>query len=230
MWSGSARPNQALQRTAYHKLVVRLRRWLPPPLSWVVRPRRHHGPPGRSGGSAARPRRPPPRASGTRPPRPAKPVGAGGRDGTRSVGVGVGLVQVIARRRVAGVAPAEPGAAADGVSGGGFTARFAVAAAAELSRSALMARRAAAPFGRFDGAVPSLAVTRLPARGPDGPRSPVGAGGRAGARSASVGLGRARQMHRGVWPGSPRPNQALQRTAYQEAVVRLRGWLPPPLS
>ena len=105
-----------------------------------------------------------------------------------------------------------------------------IPAAGELGRSALRAPRAIEAFGRSGGAAPWLAVTRLPARGSQGRRSPGGASGRDGPRSADVGWARVRRSDGGARPSTARPNQALQRTAYHEAVVRHGSRLPPPLS
>ena len=136
---------------------------------------------------------------------------------------------MVARPRCGPDAPAEPGAAADRDSSAGSTAPQVVSAAAELSRSAFAAPKAAGACGRFGRAFPKAAVTRLRHAAPrpakpcrrGRPRSDTkrsrwdraGAGGRAAVRS-----------------GSPRPNQALQRTAYHEAVLRPGRWFPPPLS
>ena len=145
----------------------------------------------RSGGSAGRSRRLRSRASGTRPRRPAKPVGAGGREGPRSGGVGLAGPG----HRAAGCgrrsAPAEPGAAPDRHSSAGSTTPFAVSAAGELGRSAPAAPQAAGACGRFGRRLAMARRHAPPARGPQGPRSAV-------VRAAA----KAHEARRWGWAGS----------------------------
>ena len=227
----SPRPNQALQRTAYHQAVARHRSRLPPPAElgrsafaapWAaerVRVFRRRGPGARGHAPA-----------GTRPPRPAKSVGARGREGPRSAEVGLGR----RRRSGGGVWPGTPrpnqALQRTAYHEAGSAARSVVSAAAELSRSAPAAPQAAGACGRSGGAAPPARGHAPPARGPDG-REPCRRKRprRRTKRSGGVGPGQARRAA-SVWPRTPRPNQALQRTAYHRLVLRPRRWFPPPLS
>ena len=209
---------------------------------------------------SARPRGSPSRASGPRPRRPAKSIGACGRKAARSADVGRGPGQAAGRRRAALSAPAEPGAAPDRHSSAGCTAPVAVSAAGELGRSA--EPRWSAVCGRPCGIPHGASALRMvtgACRSPSGglpwgrvlrgrssapaPRVAGGAGRLVSRRSAEPpatprrGLGRGRR--RGVVGGGGRPGGAAllpcrcSNVGRPAGVRPRRGWVggwTPPTS
>ena len=173
---------------------------------------------GRSGGAA-------PPARGHAPP-------ARGPDGRRTLSAQAAATAHEAQRRGwAGAgrraascgrdAPAEPGAAADGVSWSWFCGPAGVAAAAELGRSAFAAPKAAERVRAFRRRGPEARGHAPAGTRPSRPAK-LCRHGRPRRRTERRGgaLGRHRRPGGEVWPATPRPNQALQRTAYHVAVVR----------